>query len=155
MIRMLHGDAAGPFFDHERFHLYHHEVNASLILPGGDPLWLGIWKEGLAVHATGVLNPGASRQAVLLGDAALAAMGPELFRRLAAELPDRLDATDGPTRARYLAFGYRGDIPARSGYALGFAIVQRAAAGRDLAALARIPAAEAEAIVRREIAAMA
>lgn len=155
MIQWLHGDAVGAFFDHERFHLYHHEVNASLILPGGDPLWLGIWKEGLAVHATQVLNPGASRREVFLGDETLAAMGPDLFRRLAAELPDRLGATDGTIRARYLSFGYRGDIPARSGYALGAAIVERAAAGRDLAALARIPAAEAEAIMRREIAALA
>ena len=154
MMALLHGEAVGPLLDHERFHMYHHEVNPSLILPGGDPLWLGIWKEGLAVHATAVLNPGLPRIAVFLGDAALAEAGPALFRRLAAELPAQLDET-GAVRARYLGYGYRGDIPARSGYALGAAIVQQVAGGRDLAALARIPAEQARAIVRAELAAMA
>ncbi len=155
MMALLHGEAVGPLLDHERFHMYHHEVNPSLILPGGDPLWLGIWKEGMAVHATAVLNPAASRREVFLGDAALAEAGPTLFRRLAAELPDRLHETAGTVRTRYLSYGYRGDVPARSGYALGAAIVERVAAGRDLAALARIPAPEAEALVRAQIAAMA
>jgi hypothetical protein len=155
MMVLLHGADVGPLLDHERFHLYHHEVNPSLILPSGDPLWLGIWKEGLAVHATAVLNPAAPRVTAFMGDAALAAVGPELFARLAGELPDRLESTDGAVRARYLSYGYRGDIPARSGYALGAAIVERVAAGRDLAALARIPAAEAKAIVGREVAAFA
>ncbi|CAH0312750.1 hypothetical protein ROS9278_05005 [Roseomonas sp. CECT 9278] len=155
MMVLLHGEAVGPLLDHERFHMYHHEVNPSLILPGGDPLWLGIWKEGMAVHATAVLNPGLPRRAIFLGDAALAEAGPALFRRIAAELPDRLHETTGEARARYLAHGYRGDIPARSGYALGAAIVDRIAQGRDLAALARIPAAEAQALVRAQLAAMA
>lgn len=155
MIVLLHGDAPGMLLDHERFHLYHHEVNASLILPGGDPLWLGIWKEGLAIHATALLNPGAARRTVFMGDDALAAMGPDMLRRVAAELPDRLGATDRQVRARYLQYGYRGDIAARSGYALGLAIVERAGGGRDLAALARMPAPEIEAIVRRGVAALA
>lgn len=154
----LHGADADLdiLLDHESFHLYHHQVNPALLFPAGDPLWLGIWKEGLAVHASAVLNPEATRLRVLLGDAALAAIGPEVIARVAAELPPRLGATDGAVRARYLAYGYRGDIPARSGYALGLAIAERAAAaGRDLAALARLPAAEAEALVRREVAALA
>jgi len=155
MMVLLHGEAVGPLLDHERFHMYHHEVNPSLILPGGDPLWLGIWKEGMAVYATAVLNPGMARRDVFLGDADLAEAGPALFRRIAAELPDRLHDTDGTVRARYLSYGYRGDIPARSGYALGAAIVERIAQGRDLAALARIPAHEAEALLRAEIDAMA
>lgn len=155
MMAMLHGEAVTPLLDHERFHLYHHEVNPSLILPGGDPLWLGIWKEGLAVHATAVLDPAATRRAVFLGDETLAAAGPDLFRRIAAELPERLHETASHHRSRYLAYGYRGDIPARSGYALGRAIVERAAQGRGLAELARISAAEVEAIVRREVAALA
>ena len=155
MMRMLHGEAVAPLLDHERFHLYHHEVNPSLILPGGDPLWLGIWKEGLAVHATAALDPTATRRAVFLGDEALAAAGPDLFRRIAAELPGRLHETGSQHRSRYLSYGYRGDIPARSGYAFGRAIVERVAQGRDLAALARIPAAEVEAIVRREVAVLA
>lgn len=154
MIVLLHGVETGLLLDHERFHLYHHEVNPSLILAGGDPLWLGIWKEGLAVHATSVLNPDAPRQSVFLSDAALAAAGPELFRRLASELPARLHETGGIARARYLDYGYRGDIPARSGYALGHAIVERAASGRSLAILARVPAPEAEAIIRRGVAAL-
>jgi hypothetical protein len=154
----LHGADAdlGILLDHESFHLYHHRVNPTLLFPAGDPLWLGIWKEGLAVHASALLNPEATRLRVLLGDATLAAMGPEVIVRVAAELPPLLDATGTAVRARYLSYGYRGDIPARSGYVLGLIIAQRAAAqGRDLAALARLPASEAEALVRREVAALA
>lgn len=153
----VHGRGAdlGILLDHECFHLYHHQVNPSLILPGGDTIWLGIWKEGLAVHACGVLNPGISRQRMLLGDRDLAAVTPELLRRIARELPPVLNATDGQTRARYLSYGYRGDIPARSGYALGLAIVERVARGRGLGELARIPAPEIETLVRAEVAAIA
>lgn len=153
----IHGRGAdlGILLDHECFHLYHHQVNPSLILPSGDTLWLGIWKEGLAVYACGVLNSGISRQRMLLGDGELAAITPELLRKVARELPPVLATTDGQTRARYLSYGYRGDIPARSGYALGLAIAERVARGRNLGELARIPAPEIEALVRAEIAAIA
>lgn len=155
MIVLLHGEEPGALLDHERFHLYHQQVNPSLVLPGGDPLWLGIWKEGLAIHATALLNPGASRRTAFLGDETLAMMDPAVLRRVAAELSGRLDATDAAERSRYLGYGYRGTIPARSGYALGLAVVERLAQGRDLAALARIPAPEIAAIMRRELAAIA
>ncbi|MBX3498600.1 MAG: hypothetical protein KF889_04090 [Alphaproteobacteria bacterium] len=153
----IHGRSAdlGILLDHECFHLYHHQVNPSLILPGGDTLWLGIWKEGLAVHACGVLNPGITRRRMLLGDSDLAAITPELLRRIARALPPVLGATDGQTRARYLSYGYRGDIPARSGYALGLAIAERVARGRSLGELARIPAPEIETLVRAEVEAIA
>ncbi|QQS11434.1 MAG: hypothetical protein IPK81_17895 [Rhodospirillales bacterium] len=156
-VARFHGPGAdlGALFDHERFHLYHHQVNPSLILQGGDTLWLGIWKEGLAVHASAALNPAASRLQALLGDRGLAEAPPDLLRRVAAELPPVLHATDGQTRARYLSYGYRGDIPARSGYLLGLAIVERVARGRGLAELARIPAPDIEAIVRAQVAALA
>ncbi len=153
----FNGPGADPaiLLAHECFHLYHHQVNPTLVLPGGDPLWLGIWKEGLAVHASAVLHPEATRQAVLLGERALADAGPDLPRRLAAELPGLLDETDGRARFRHLGYGYRGDIPPRSGYLLGWLIVQRVAAGRGLAALARLPAAEAQTLLRRELVALA
>ncbi|MES2713369.1 MAG: hypothetical protein V4653_17450 [Pseudomonadota bacterium] len=155
----IHGAAAniGVLLDHESFHLYHHRVNPTLLLPGGDPLWLGIWKEGLAVHACAVLRPGASRRDVLLGDAALAGIDAVLLRRIAGEVLPLLGATTVEARGRYLSYGYRGDIPARSGYALGFAVAARVAAERGLGlpALARLPATEAEALLRAALVAMA
>ena len=152
----IHGRGAdlAVLLDHESFHLYHHQVNPSLILPGGDTVWLGIWKEGLAVHACGVLDPRRSRLQMLLGDRNLAAVTPDTLRRIARELPPVLSATDAPTRARYLSYGYRGDVPARNGYALGLAIAERVARGRSLGELARIPAPEIERLVRAEIAAI-
>lgn len=153
----IHGQAPdlAILLAHESFHLYHDQVNASLVLPGGDPLWLGIWKEGLAVHACAVLNPDASRQDVLLGDAALAAIEDAILRRIAREVMPRLGAR-GEARDRYLSYGYVGDIPARSGYALGLAIAARVAAERGLGlpALARLPATEAEALLREALAAI-
>ncbi|MBR0654092.1 hypothetical protein [Plastoroseomonas arctica] len=150
----VHGQNAdlAILLDHESFHLYHHQVNPSLVLPGGDPLWLGIWKEGLAVQACAMLHPGASRQEVLLGDAALAAIDAGLLRRVAREVLPLLGATGGEARARYLSYGYVRDIPARSGYALGFAIAARLAErrGLDLPSLARLPAAEVEIMLRDE-----
>lgn len=153
----IHGRGAdlAILLDHECFHLYHHQVNPSLILPSGDTIWLGIWKEGLAVYACRVLSPQRSHQQILLGDRDLAAITPELLRKIARELPPVLAATDGQTRARYLSYGYRGDIPARSGYALGLAIAERVARSRSLGELARIPAPEIEALVRAEVAAIA
>jgi len=158
-VLRVHGEGAdlAILLDHESFHLYHHQVNASLLLPGGDPLWLGIWKEGLAVHACAVLHPGATRAEVLLGDASLAAIDAALLRRVAGETLPLLGAVTGEARGRYLSYGYASDIPVRSGYALGFAIAQRVATrfGLDLAALARLPASEAETILRAEVAAIA
>lgn len=153
----IHGRGAdlAVLLDHESFHLYHHQVNPSLILPGGDTIWLGIWKEGLAVYACRVLNPRRSHLQILLGDRDLAAITPETLRKIARELPPVLAAADGQTRARYLSYGYRGDIPARNGYALGLAIAERVARGRSLGELARIPAPEIEKLVREEIAALA
>lgn len=153
----IHGRGAdlGILLDHESFHLYHHQVNPSLILPGGDTIWLGIWKEGLAVYACGVLNPGITRQRMLLGDGDLAAITPEMLRKIARELPPALGATDGQSRARYLSYGYRGDIPARSGYALGLVIAERVARGRGLGELARIAAPQIETLVRAEVEAIA
>ena len=152
----IHGRGAdlAVLLDHECFHIYHHQANPSLIVPGGDPVWLGIWKEGLAVHACGVLDPRRSRLQILLGDRDLAAITPDTLRRIARELPPMLAATDAPTRARYLAYGYRGDVPARNGYALGLAIAERVARGRSLGELARIPAPQIEKLVRAEIAAI-
>ncbi|MGE0422101.1 MAG: hypothetical protein AB7O88_07550 [Reyranellaceae bacterium] len=152
----IHGRGAdlAVLLDHECFHLYHHQVNPSLILPGGDTLWLGIWKEGLAVHACGVLDPRRSRLQMLLGDRDLAAITPDTLRRIARELPPMLSATDAPTRARYLSYGYRGNVPARNGYALGLAVAERVARGRGLGELARIPAPQIEKLVRAEIAAI-
>ena len=140
---------------HECFHLYHHQVNPTLVLPGGDPLWLGVWKEGMAVHACAVLDPAASPRAVLLGEAALAGADAALVRRAAAAMLPLLDETSGAARDRFLGYGGGGDLPSRSGYLLGLLIVRRAAAGRDLAALARVPAEEARAIVHRTIATLA
>ena len=158
-VARIHGEAPALaiLLDHESFHLYHHQVNASLVLPGGDPLWLGIWKEGVAVHACAVLHPGASRQDVLLGDAALAAIDGALLRRIAREVMPRLGATVGEARDRYLSYGYVGDIPARTGYALGFAVAARVVAERALGvpALARLPVTEAEALLREALAAIA
>lgn len=142
-------------FAHECFHLYHHQVNPTLILPGGDPLWLGVWKEGLAVHASAALNPDAGPVAVLLGEDALARADGALVRRLAAAAMPLLDETVGAARSRFLSYGGGGDLPSRGGYLLGLLVVRRVAAGRDLAALARVPAEEARGLVRREVAAMA
>lgn len=151
---LVHYGATLPvLLAHECFHLYHHQVNPTLVLPGGDPLWLGVWKEGLAVHASGMLNPEADARAILLGEAALAAADAAMLRGLAGAMLPVLDEVAGLPRQRFLNVG--GGDPSRGGYLAGLAIVRRAAAGRDLAALARIPAAEIRAIVQRETAALA
>lgn len=140
------GTDPGVLLAHECFHLYHHQVNAGLVLPGGDPLWLGIWKEGLAVHASAVLHPEASRVAVLLGERVLAEASPELVRRMAREALPVLGATEGAARAPFLAYGHRGALPQRGGYLLGLLVAERL--GTDLMALARVPMQEAERLVR-------
>lgn len=149
------GAGLGVLLAHECFHLYHHQVNPTLILPGGDPLWLGVWKEGLAVQASAVLDPDADATAVLLGERALAQADAALIRRMAAGMLPLLDETAGAPRARFLNVGAGGDFPSRSAYLIGWRIAQNLPIGRDLAALARVPASEAREIVRRHVARLA
>lgn len=140
---------------HECFHLYHYQVNPTLILPEGDTAWINLWKEGLAVHAGAVLNPEADARTVMMGDAVLAGADAALLRRLAAAILPVLDERGGPTHRRFFDYDGDGTLPARGGYLLGVVVARRLAAGRDLATLARIPAAEARALIRLEIQALA
>ena len=152
-VVQFHGPGADlrVLLAHECFHLYHHQVNPALWGPTGDPLWLGIWREGLAVHASAVLNPAATLRAVLLGEAALAEADPAVLRRIASEVLPLLEDASPTLRARFLGYGFRGDIPARSGYFLGMLAAELFSTPRDLAVLARLPASEARALVVRAL----
>ncbi len=145
------GADLGVLLAHDCFHLYHHQVNPTLILPGGDPLWLGVWKEGLAVQASAVLYPQADATTVLLGERALAQADEALIRRIAVALLPLLDETVGAPRSRFLNYGGGGEFPSRSAYLIGWRIAQSLPTARDLAALARVQAAEARGLVSHHI----
>lgn len=139
------------FLDHEVFSIYHLQANPAL-WPASKPppLWVGLWREGLAGFVSAKLNPKAPPAEVLMS-ADLAAVSPQDLRPVAAQALAAMDTTDPGETRRFLDAGYEGDIPARSGYLLGLRLAERA--GRSLSPdqLARLPAAKVHRFIKSEL----
>ena len=137
--------------DHEDFHIYHAQANPGLWPPkGAPPLWIALWREGLATYVSARLNPKASPADVLMSED-LAALGPEALPPLAAQALAALETTDAGQDQRFLQLGYKGDTPARSGYLLGLRLAERAGRSLSLDQLARLPAAKVHGFMRKEL----
>lgn len=140
MIAYVYGTHADPqpFFHHELFHIYH-----SQFLPEGDHLYLSLWREGLATYVAKSLNPSASG-VNLFG---LPLNTPERARamlpRLARELRENLDSTSQDTYARFF-FGRdeHAEVPARSGYYVGYLVAEKIGRGKSLQDLAKMKGPE-------------
>jgi uncharacterized protein YjaZ len=137
--------------DHETFHLYQHQKNPGLDPDDGSPVYVTLWLEGLATYVSSALNPKAPRLHVLLDDRALDAAGDDVVRKVAAELLARLDSHSDADYARYFTVGPASDIPARTGYLLGFLAAQGAAPGRSLPQMARLDRAAVRAVVVEQL----
>lgn len=150
---LFHGDHPdlAVLLDHETFHLYHDQKNPGLDSGDDTPLYVGLWKEGLATYVSGVLNPAASRLNVLLDDKALDAAPEAVVAKVAAELLNRLDSHADSDYDRYFHYGYVGDIPARTGYLLGLLVAKAAANGRSLPQMARLNGVDVRAIAAAQL----
>lgn len=138
MITFVYGKDANPepFFHHELFHLYHgqfredrpHDVIGAL------------WSEGLATYVAQALNPGTG--------------GVEIFgiprntpARVLADVPGLakglravLDSTDSADYRRYFnGKDENAEVPARSGYVMGYLVAKKLAKRHSLQELAHMP----------------
>jgi len=138
MITYVYGKDANPqpFFHHELFHIYHgqfkddrpHDIIGAL------------WSEGLATYVAQALNPGTG--------------GVEIFGiprstpgRVLADVPGMakglravLDSTDSADYRRYfMGKDERADVPARSGYVMGYLVAKKLAKRHSLQELAHTP----------------
>jgi len=111
-------------FDHELFHQY----QASLEFPQSDDtgqLWQSLWGEGLATYVSWRMNPSADDNDVLF-DKTLTARARPLLPSLAADLLQNLRSKDPDEYEKYFSGSVTDkNIPARSGYFVGFLIASR------------------------------
>ena len=136
-IARFHGEDAdlAVLFSHELFHAYHNQVNPGIFKQ--QALYAKLWQEGLATYVSAQLNPGASEAVVML-DARLAAQDPALVPDIARRFLVRFDSVSDDDSAEFFNSGYQGDLPARSGYLLGYRVCQELGKKYDLKALARL-----------------
>lgn len=140
-IVRYHGAEAdlSVLFAHEIFHCYQGQMNPGMAQDTRPAVYVNLWIEGGATHASEQLNPGASLHHVLLDDDVLLREGPRTAPRVAAALLDRLDATDDATLQSFFAMGWRGEWPARAGYYVGLLVAREWARTMDLRQMASMP----------------
>lgn len=136
-IVRFHGEDAdlAVLFSHELFHAYHNQVNPQLFKQ--QALYVRVWEEGLASYVSAQLNPGATEAVVML-DGKLAQADPGMVPDIARRFLLKFDSTSDDDSAQFLNAGYQGDLPARSGYLLGYRVCQELGKKYDLQALARL-----------------
>lgn len=153
VIARLHlGHDITPFFHHELFHVYHAERFAEC-----EPLWCGLWSEGLATYAAARLNPGAS-------DAELLLTVPEPIRpavdahleEAVCETAARLDSTDPADGRALFSFDRLNErLPPRFGYYVGYLAAAELGREHSLQALAALDPAAARRALDGALAALA
>ena len=138
VIATIYGEKANleAFFDHELFHIYHGQFPDPEL---EDTLARALWKEGLATYVAWSLNP-ETPESVLFS---LPVDMPERARasmpRLAGELRARLDSKSREDYQNFfLGNPQREDIPARSGYYVGYVVARELGRTRSLPELARL-----------------
>lgn len=108
-------------FSHEFFHAYHSDklvgdVDKTMASP--------LWKEGFATYVSGLLNPHASDEALLMqADLAVACSKPEEVKKMAAEFLEVINNDDLDTYKNW--FWMSGTTqPVRRGYCLGLQVIR-------------------------------
>jgi hypothetical protein len=138
VIATIYGATANvePFFDHELFHIYHEQFPN----PEAEGTVAGaLWREGLATYVAEALNPGVSEHILFGLPEDMPARARGMLPKLAAELREKLDSK---TPEDYQAFFWgnspRQDIPARSGYFVGYQVARELARTHTLTELAHL-----------------
>ena len=121
-----------PLVVHELFHVYHGEA----VSEDPETIAWGLWQEGLATYVSRTLNPNVAEQAVCCLPEIDTVKGE--LSRISTELLDNLDSKDRKVYARFFLGGQELDIPARSGYYVGYLVAEEAGKTRSLAELAAL-----------------
>lgn len=152
VIARLHlGHDIQPFFHHELFHIRHADAFREC-----DPLWCGLWTEGLATYAAATLNPGATDAELLLSEpepirAAVAANRKEAVCTILA----RLDSTDRDAGRALFSYDRLNErLPPRFGYYVGYLAAAEAGKTRSLKQLAQLPRDEVRPLLEASLRAL-
>jgi hypothetical protein len=142
-----------PLFHHELFHVYHGQFQPPY--PDPMPIYLQLWIEGLAVHATRVMHPKAKWSDLLLNDEMVKeceARLPALAREIAANLDD---VSPERNRDYFLSSGKRSDLPKRVGYCVGWRVAEGIAKTRSWAEVVRLQGAALRRLMAKELESLA
>ena len=134
-----------PLVVHELFHVYHGEA----VSEDPETIAWGLWQEGLATYVSRKLNPNVAEQAVCCLPE-IDAVKAEL-PRISTELLAALDSKDRKTYARFFLGGQELDIPARSGYYVGYLVAEDAGKTRSLEELAALSPGDARALEEKAL----
>jgi len=152
MLAIIHGEGAKvePIFDHELFHLYHHQFFHD---PEDAPVWTQLWKEGLATYVSRKMNPDATAMQIYgLPESTPGRVRENLPKVAAAVLAD-MDKTDRETYSKYF-FGNKAEDafpPGRSGYYVGYLVAEVLGKTRSLQQLAKMRPDEVHTAIRTEL----
>ena len=159
-IAEFHGEHADlpVLFSHEMFHVYHAQVNRTLFPPnsggamenGNIPLYGQVWLEGLATYVSGALNPQAPPGDLLLSNT-LYEEGMKVVPTIASRILAKFDSTKDEDHAEFTNGGYKGDLPARSGYLMGYLMAKDLGARYSLQELARLTGPDLRKAVHDEL----
>jgi len=140
--RELTSVSLGVLLSHEFFHRYHFEAAGFSDDPGeNQQIWRVLWVEGLATYISKVLTPGATTADALMLPRDLAQRAQPLMPRLASDLLAGMDRIDVGLFDEYFRGGPaagRHGLPIRSGYYVGYIVVERLAERHSLVALAHL-----------------
>ncbi len=154
-IAELYSPATLPvLFDHELLHRYNAQVTGIDGAAPGQPLYLNLWSEGLAVYVSQVMNPTVPIATALGRPTDLIARASPMRAELARAFLRQFNSTDFDAYARYFEGGRQtGRFPQRSGYYLGYLVVSEIASQRrySLVQLAALHGDPLQDLVRREL----
>lgn len=118
-----------PFFQHELAHIYHsqHFTPVNNEKYSKDAFYNFLWREGLAVYISSVLNPDAREIEVFMVDS-LPQKTNGVFRIIASDLVEKLYSTDQKLIEKYFWTSSKDTvIPKTAGYFLGYYLVKEIA----------------------------
>jgi hypothetical protein len=141
-----------PFFHHELFHLLHNRT-----FPVCEPIWCGVWTEGLAVYVASRLNPDADDAALLLTFPVPLRAAVERDRvRAVCAVASRLESIkDEDYKGLFSSGQVDPKLPGRFAYYIGFLVARDAGRTRSLKELAALQPAQVRPLVEQSLARMA
>lgn len=141
-----------PFFHHELFHRYHQRFFGDC-----EPVWCGLWQEGLAVYVAAQLNPAASDSELLLSSPQPIRAAVDANRVLAfCAVKARLESTAQNDYAQlFQGQSHVEGLPPRFGYYVGYLVAQEAGRTHTLQQLAHMPAAEVHPLIEAALTTLA
>jgi hypothetical protein len=138
-LARIHG-STGNFkviLQHELFHQYHYQIAPEI---GNDrAAWAFMWEEGLATYVSRRMNPGTTADQVLVTPDRLSELAQPHLPDLARRLLDNADSINPNDYIDLFSVAQTpSEIPARSGYFVGYRVAEKLATTRSLVELVHL-----------------